>query len=629
MKITATQLTRAVLDPQWRDRWLAGGDPSPWLPPPPGTPVVHGQQFHEIAAAFSRWLTDPANAPQATPLVEPQALFGACYDHCAQQPISAILTGGADQRVASALHLTECVRAFCGQLAHRRAVLPFFRQWRDLFLSVEEAPHPLPFTFGSAAIRVQGRWDVVRRHPQHGQEVVDYKLSRGHHLTHDLVQLAIYARLLERQHPEARFVGSLEYYLPELEVVTVEREELAQLFDGTVLPVLEELARATAPAAPSPSAPPLATPPAPPEEPSPPRERPADDPLPARIEAVFREFRLEVTVTGRQEAPQLIRYSLRPASGVKAVSLANRAEDLMVRLELPHPPVLGPGSGVVTLDLPKPRPDPVPWSRWVGDPALLAAGPLAFPIGVGVENRLLVAELADPNQCHLLVAGATGSGKSVFLQSLLATLMRRNDPGRLRLTIVDPKLLTFTALAGSPFLTQPVITGLEEATACLEEAVAEMERRYPLLQRAGVQSLHQWHARGGATLPFRLLVFDEFADLILVGGEEKKRFESLVARLAGKARAAGIHLILATQRPDRQVVTGLIKANLPFKVCLRVANGTNSQIVLDQPGGETLLGKGDLLANAGVTPVRAQALFLSDRELTEAGRGIPPLIPPP
>jgi S-DNA-T family DNA segregation ATPase FtsK/SpoIIIE len=305
-----------------------------------------------------------------------------------------------------------------------------------------------------------------------------------------------------------------------------------------------------------------------------------------------------------------VRYSVCPASGVRVASLANRAEDLQVALRLKQPPLIQAAPGCVTIDLPKDQPDAVRWSALPK-----SAGLLAFPIGVGIDGEVLHGDLADPNMCHLLVAGTSGSGKSEFLKSVVASLIAKHPPGAIRLFIVDPKILTFGALNGSRHLGGAVMTQINEAIACLEAAVEEMEMRYGQLALEGFENVSRRGARDD--MPFHVIVFDEFADLVLAGKAQRERFESLVARLAQKGRAAGIHLVLATQRPDSKIVTGLIKSNLPLKVCLRVVNATNSQIVLDQPGAESLLGRGDLLCQRGRGLERAQGCFISQEELRD------------
>jgi S-DNA-T family DNA segregation ATPase FtsK/SpoIIIE len=183
---------------------------------------------------------------------------------------------------------------------------------------------------------------------------------------------------------------------------------------------------------------------------------------------------------------------------------------------------------------------------------------------------------------------------------------------------VDPKILTFAGVKDRPYLWRPVATNIESALALLDAAAMEMESRYELLARESYVSLSERFRAGRFDMPFIVLVFDEFADLILTGRNEKKEFEDTVARIAGKGRAAGIHLVLATQRPDRTVVTGLIKSNLPMKVCLRVTNVTNSQIVLGENGAENLLGKGDLLCDMGRGIVRAQSYYIPQADFVKA-----------
>ena len=245
---------------------------------------------------------------------------------------------------------------------------------------------------------------------------------------------------------------------------------------------------------------------------------------------------------------------------------------------------------------------------------------MAFPVGVAVDATVITADLSDPGTCHALVAGVAGSGKSEWLKSVVATLIRRNpDAKTLRLALIDPKLLTFAGIENAPHLLCPILAQTGPVLEFLDSAVMEMERRYTLMARERFNNLRERHAAGNREIPFWVVVCDEFADLILAGGAEKQRFEAAVARLAGKGRAAGIHLILATQRPDRNIVTGLIKANLPLKVCLRVTSAVNSQIVLDDTGAEKLLGRGDLLCDTGRGIRRAQSPFVDPEEWAALG----------
>jgi S-DNA-T family DNA segregation ATPase FtsK/SpoIIIE len=310
---------------------------------------------------------------------------------------------------------------------------------------------------------------------------------------------------------------------------------------------------------------------------------------------------------------------LRPR--IKVSSLANRAQDLQIPLSLAQPPLIKAGKGFVILDLPRPEPKPCFLKEALaGNLGHALRNTVAFPVGIDVEGVPVVADFADPNTCHTLVAGSTGSGKSEWLKALVASMLLRSTPQNVQIALIDPKILTFAGVEGSPYLWRPVATTLAEAMAILRDAVAEMDARYQMLAREGFVNLGERIKARKADLPFLVLVFDEFADLILAGRDDKKDFESLVARIAGKGRAAGIHLVLATQRPDRAVVTGLIKSNLPLKVCLKVANAVNAQIVLDEPGAESLFGKGDLLCDLGRGLVRAQGLFIPQPEFLAALR---------
>ncbi len=605
-RITVTDLARAVLDERWRRRWLRGENPSARSFSPPGELPVYGAVFHRLVDRFVAWLS--RSRRQAVAAAGPDRLWHELYERFGEAELARIAARG---NVASAHHLSEALKAFCGRIAALREKIPAFGSWQDLFLANEFALQEVELRLGEGRILVSGRLDAVRFHPAHGVEIVDYKLTHGRRMALDLVQLAVYAKLLDRARPGIAYGGTLEYYEPHLHAVDVARGDLDALFEDQVLPILFEIAGEPSPAASERVAPRAAPTP-------PPAAAPEGDgaDLAAAIRRCFAAFKLAVEVIGRQEAPQLVRYRVRPGPGVKVASLAKRAEDLKVALALSAAPVVEPAAGSVAIDIPKERPDIVLW-REAMRRREIAAHPsaVAFPIGVGVDGDLLVGDFADPNTCHGLVAGAAGSGKSEFLKSLAASLIARNDPGRLKLSVIDPKVLTFGNLPALPHLAEPVITDLEAAVACLENAAADMERRYRLLAAEGFENLGARIASGRGDLPFQVILFDEFGDLILSGREKKQEFERLVGRLAQKGRAAGIHLVLATQRPDKNVVTGLIKANLPLKICLRVVNATNSAIVLDQGGAEKLLGRGDLLCDRGRGIERAQSPYVRPEEL--------------
>jgi DNA segregation ATPase FtsK/SpoIIIE, S-DNA-T family len=600
--ITASELKFAVLDSDWRKKWLAGEKPSTRTFAPAGTPRALGVRFHKEAEKLVGWLTARESLAAAAMIDSAQYLVDRLWALSLQALTDKLFAQG---RAEEAKTFTDRMRNFCARLIDLRRRTPGFESWQDVFVGAEQDLTRIPVPVANTVVDVRARVDAIRIHPEHGLEVVDYKLSQGHEQKADLVQLAIYAHLLPIWRPGCEFCGTLEYYLPEFSEIHVSRADLSDIFAGLVAPILREIFGPKTAAIRS-------------------APRAADTGTDlaalgrATVEA-FGGFNLGVEVSSVIEGPQLVRLRLTPAPGVKVSSLANRAEDLQIPLSLAQPPLIKAGKGFVILDLPRVEPRPcLLREALVGGLANALKSTVAFPIGIGIEGDPVVADFADPNTCHALVAGSTGSGKSEWLKALVASMLLRSPPDKVRIALIDPKILTFAGVEGSPYLWRPVATTLADAMRILRDAVAEMDARYQELARGGFVNLGERIKAGKTDLPFLVLIFDEFADLILAGREDKKEFEALVARIAGKGRAAGIHLVLATQRPDRAVVTGLIKANLPMKVCLKVANAVNAQIVLDEPGAESLFGKGDLLCDFGKGLVRAQGLFVPQPEFLAA-----------
>ncbi|EJW11113.1 Cell division protein FtsK [Rhodovulum sp. PH10] len=628
--ITASELKCCALDRDWLRRWRAGENPSTFTFAPPGTPNAMSREFHREARRLEDWLVSPEAAPDAARIVSPDVLLDRLWTTSLQAFTDELF---AQNRGEEALLFTARMQTFCTRLIALRERTKNFRSWQDVFIGAEEALGRIVVPVEGETVEVRARVDAIRFHPVHHLEVVDYKLSQGNQQKADLVQLAIYAHLLALWRPGAPFCGTLEYYLPEFHEVHVSPADLADIFSGLVAPVLREIAQEAKPdakpvsktgprtrsgrGADEPAGAPVSESMG---EPAAAPEAAAEtDALGARVVAAYAEFKLGVDVADVIRGPQLVRIKLTPQPGVKVVSLANRADDLQVKLVLGEPPLIKAGKGFVMVDLPRAEPEACLLEPALAGPLGTAlASPVAFPVGIGVEGDPVVADLASPSTCHVLVAGQTGSGKSEWLKALVATLALRASPDAVRIALVDPKMLTFTGIERSRLLWRPLATTLGDAMAILREAVAEMERRYETLSREGFVNLGDRRAAGKTELPFLVLIFDEFADLILAGREERKEFEGLVARIAGKGRAAGVHLVLATQRPDRSIVTGLIKANLPLKVCLQVANGTNAQIVLDEPGAESLFGRGDLLCDFGKGLLRAQGLFIPQTDFLRA-----------
>ena len=602
-RITVSQLKCAVVDPQWRRSWIDGKQPSTFAIGPSGQPKVFGTRFHQETERLARWLVTPSNLVKAAAIRSPDELLDLVWTLSLQDFTDQLISQG---KVEEAAAFTDRMRSFCGRLMDLKARTNDFENWQDLFIATEESIKNIHVPVGNNTVEIAAKVDAIRFHPKYHLEVVDYKLSQGSQQKSDLIQLAIYAHLLPLWREGCKFCGTLEYYLPQFMEVNVSTDELADIFQSLVDPVLREMFNSG-----------TATPPA---STTKPRDR-EEVTVGQKIVAAFKAFGLSVEAGDVVEGPQVTRIKVRPAAGVKVASLVNRAEDLQVSLALESPPLIRPGRGFVVIDLPRADRKTVLLLEAL-DRGLMNASrsPMAFPVGIGVEGDPILSDFCDSNTCHILVAGTSGSGKSEWLKTLVASLVRRNPPEHLRLALVDPKVLTFSSIVGSSYLWRPVATDLRSALAILQDAISEMDKRYLMLAGEGFVSLHDRFDEGRTDVPFVVLVFDEFADLILTGRNEKKEFEDMVARLAGKGRAAGIHLVLATQRPDRTVVTGLIKSNLPMKVCLRVANATNSQIVIGEPGAESLLGKGDLLCDLGRGLVRAQSYFISQADFVKALR---------
>jgi hypothetical protein len=599
-RITVSQLKCAVLDPQWRQRWLDGKQPSTFQASPNGQPKVFGTRFHQETERLAKWLVAPANLAKAAAIDSPTDLLRVTWSMSLQTFTDELIAQG---KVEEAAAFTDRIRSFCARLIAIKLRTKKFENWQDVFIAAEESIKNIHVPVGGTTIEIAAKVDAIRFHPKYHLEVVDYKLSQGSQQKSDLIQLAIYGHLLPLWRQGCRFCGTLEYYLPEFMEVNVSAEELADIYQGLVDPVLREmfLPGSTASVA------------------KPAHRKP--DAVAAQIVKAFKAFGLSVEAGDVVEAPQVTRVKVKPAAGVKVASLANRADDLQVSLALDAPPLIRPGRGFVVIDLPRADRQTIFLLDALERGVMKASkSPMAFPVGVGIEGEAILSDFCDSNTCHILVAGTSGSGKSEWLKTLVASLVHRNPPEHLRLALVDPKVLTFSSIAGSAYLWRPVGTDLGSALGILRDAISEMDRRYNMLAKEGLVSLHDRFQEGRTDVPFLVLVFDEFADLILTGRNEKKEFEDMVARLAGKGRAAGVHLVLATQRPDRTVVTGLIKSNLPMKVCLRVSNSTNSQIVLDEPGAESLLGKGDLLCDLGRGIARAQSYFIPQADFVKALR---------
>lgn len=356
------------------------------------------------------------------------------------------------------------------------------------------------------------------------------------------------------------------------------------------------------------------------------------------IEKKLSDFGVEAKVVAAYPGPVVTRYEIEPATGVKGSQIVGLARDLARSLSLTSIRVVEtiPGKNYMALELPNAKRQIVRLTEIVGSKVYNdSPSNLTVALGKDIAGKAVVADLAK--MPHLLVAGTTGSGKSVGINATILSLLYKSDPADVRLILIDPKMLEMSVYEGIPHLLAPVVTDMRQAGHALNWAVNEMERRYKLMSKLGVRNLAGYNTKIAEAakreehipnpfsitpdspeplekLPTIVIIIDELADLMMVVG---KKVEELIARIAQKARAAGLHLILATQRPSVDVITGLIKANIPTRIAFQVSSKIDSRTILDQMGAEALLGMGDMLYMPPGTglPMRVHGAFVSDEEV--------------
>jgi len=356
------------------------------------------------------------------------------------------------------------------------------------------------------------------------------------------------------------------------------------------------------------------------------------------IERKLADFGVQVKVLAAYPGPVITRYEIEPAVGVKGAQIVNLVKDIARALSVVSVRVVEtiPGKSCMGLEIPNPKRQTVRLSEILGSKAYHDMhSPLALTLGKDIGGLPVVVDLAK--MPHLLVAGTTGSGKSVGINAMILSLVYKSEPSDVRLILVDPKMLELSVYEGIPHLLAPVVTDMKHAANALNWCVAEMDRRYRFMSALGVRNLAGYNGKIKeaakndtsipnpfsitpespeplTALPHVVVIIDELADMMMVVG---KKVEELIARLAQKARAAGIHLILATQRPSVDVITGLIKANIPTRISFQVSSKIDSRTILDQMGAEALLGQGDMLYLAPGTglPVRVHGAFVADDEV--------------
>ena len=378
------------------------------------------------------------------------------------------------------------------------------------------------------------------------------------------------------------------------------------------------------------------------------------------VELKLKDFGVEVEVVAVQPGPVVTRFELRPAPGVKVSQISSLAKDLARALSAISVRVVEviPGKSVMGLEIPNEKRELVTLGEIIKSKAYDELGsPLTLALGKDIGGQPIVADLA--RMPHLLIAGTTGSGKSVAINAMVLSLLYKATAEHVRLVMIDPKMLELSVYEGIPHLLAPVVTDMKQAANALRWSVAEMERRYQLMAALGVRNIAGFNKRvkeaidAGkpirdpvmlakaandptidqsqiqdlAPLPYIVVIIDELADLMLIVG---KKVEELITRLAQKARASGIHLVLATQRPSVDVITGLIKANIPCRIAFQVSAKVDSRTILDQSGAESLLGHGDMLylPSGTALPNRVHGAFVSDQEVQRVVEALKKSAPP-
>lgn len=340
------------------------------------------------------------------------------------------------------------------------------------------------------------------------------------------------------------------------------------------------------------------------------------------LDETLHHFRVGAKVVKATQGPSVTQFEVQPEPGVKVNKITNLSDDIKlslsardIRMEAPIP-----GKNTIGIEVPNRVSKPVFIREIIRHPSFIQnSSPLTVALGLDISGQPVVLDLQK--MPHGLIAGATGSGKSVCVNSIIMSLLYKSTPDEVKLLLIDPKMVELTPYNHIPHLVSPVITDVKAATAALKWAVEEMERRYELFVHAGVRDIAKYNEtakkHNQETLPYMVIIIDELADLMMVAPSD---VEEAICRIAQKARACGMHLLIATQRPSVDVITGLIKANIPTRIAFSVSSQVDSRTIIDIGGAERLLGRGDmlLLENGAPKPIRVQGNFVSDEEIERA-----------
>jgi hypothetical protein len=581
-----------------------------------GPTALAGRLFHQTLAGLLRGPRNWSTVLRGSDLKDPALLSHHAYEQLLG-PLLAQNEAQLAQSGREALWLWQAVREACTWLCGvlQAALDQGWIRWDGEtgawsgheHLLVSEQPVSRLFSNPAwrAPIRISGTIDAVLRDPsQRRWCTLEFKLS-GSARPVDLCQAALYQLLLtgDAQPAEDNAVALL-HFTPERKELVLSEAELADARER-----LLELAARLAGVLPA--------------DAQDHGGAPAPEPmqyaaLGRNIERILTGLGQPVTLAGEPVVgPAFVRYRLHPGQKVRVKALAGYSQDLGVRLSMPEP-MIQVEDGTLAVDVARPDPQVVSFTRVRHGLAPLdrLQGCAQVPLGVDLSNRLRALDLAASESPHVLVAGTAGSGKSEWLRMAVASLLLSNTPETLRLVLIDPKRNAFSEMAASPFLlNREALVHPPEHSAMdhLDIVIAEMEHRYDLFHHTGTDTLRQYREATRKPLPRIVCVIDEFADLMLAA-TDRKQLESRVVRLGAKARAAGIHLILATQHPDAKTVTGPLQANLSVRICFKTTTYQQSMVALKQSGAERLLGAGDLLYSSGARLLRLQAPLLPENE---------------
>jgi len=459
---------------------------------------------------------------------------------------------------------------------------------------------------------LQGRLDAVLRQPGTGRLcAVELKLGQTSPEA-DLAQACLYHLLLSKTTP-SRVPKDLALWTfqPEVKERVWKAQELEEA-QATLKALVGRLAQVKGP----------------PPSPVLPGVKPPEGlkEMARRILAGFSEFGAPIQFEGEPlVGPAFYRFRAKPAQRVKADKILNMATTIWPRLRdvgVEQPPQIAMERGLITIDVQRPERQVIKWDpnlfRPVGESP---NGVSRFPVGIDIEGKWKYADLCEPEHSHFLVAGTNGSGKTEWLKMVVGSLCLTHNPKSLSLILIDPKGNAFPAISSSPFLYRPIVTQIDEGLfALLEEMIRAMEDRYRLFEKAQVKDIKQYNESQPKPLPRLVCLCDEYASLVLADPKRTREIEPKIGRISAMGRAAGLHLFLATQKPSRDIVKGVIKANLNARVAFRVNERLESKITLEQPGAETLLGKGDLLFKDLGPAIRLQSPLISDQDLKKAAR---------